>query len=184
MERLLSAAMSSQMSGYRRMSTLLKQKIADRWQFTTGYARDIPKENNGVPLLFFSSGSRGAGNGDMFILWLLLPVIIASFGALHCAAWNFPFRTEVEQNLWRSSALVMVTAPFATCYMDLISHKFAVSFGFSHFVREATIAHGIIWLVIHMISRCYIMVESLVSLRALPPSSFTVIAWTSFLPHL
>lgn len=176
--------MNSQLTGYRRISALLKQKIADRWQFTTGYARDIPKENNGAPILFFSSASRGGDDGDMFILWLFLPVIIASFGALHCAAWNFPFRTVVEQNLWRSSALVMVAAPFATCYMDLISHKFAVSPEYSHVVREATIAHGIVWIVIHMVSRCFVMIESLISLRALPPSSFSVIQWTSFLPHL
>ena len=36
---------------------------------------------------------------------------------------------------------------------------------------------------VYIISRAYIILESFIDLRALPPSAYQTVAWSAFIPH-
>lgn len=39
-------------------------------------------------------------------------------------------------------------------------------------------------LLAYALARCYFLVESLASLRSLPPDAYSTVSWTHFLPHV
>jgi len=105
---------------------------------------------------------------------LILPPLALAFGAIHFAAWNFPFPTIVEQWLWRV-CIVSATASLPLGYsLDLVP-------GITCFAAQSTLESASIG--VYSVSRLVIIVVMVRCLFYLPPDSFTN-TWAANLPHV
>lgn len=106
---------------------------------------------------------------------LLLTVLASTFGALHCAGWNFPFPNYAEKTLWRVS-------PSPPCRL----------FSSSSFSPPFALTPRSGWKTISCFFNLRIPVGNCKRhtprsghlLRQLPQNTFTTISWIRFYPHI
>ncbi|KAJ6449594.1 hypothetical protein C8R45DRAFT_1224398 [Mycena sanguinolenta] len=111
---------------------------------------------------------------------ILLALVGAVFGAIHCAAWNAVFPTPAEMWMWRTFSLVITAMPgFASLLslMAMAGHRLDLVSAIS----LVTLAVGI---PIYIASRVILIILPLTSLRSLPPSAFVDVDWNTYIPHL
>lgn len=114
---------------------------------------------------------------------VLVALCPALFGAIHLASWNIIFLSNVEQWLWRTSALYCCTAGMIFTMLVLLLPN----------VDSGKEMGGLIVVLIflimglglgYVIARLYMIVEVFLSLRALPHSAYEAVRWSSFVPHI
>lgn len=116
------------------------------------------------------------------VLTGLLGVCPTLFGAIHVASWNITLPSDVELWLWRASSIYCLTAGFMSFVMVVLLSDVTIVpslvenifFGLFLFVIPS----------IYVLVRIYMIVEVFLSLRALPPSAFESVQWSSFIPHI
>ncbi|KAG9309338.1 hypothetical protein JVU11DRAFT_10830 [Chiua virens] len=98
----------------------------------------------------------------------------ATFGTLHALAWNYEFPSGPERTVWRVASLALVIPPFI-CGIGAVSLP----------AGSRTLTLWLwIFVVIGGVSRLTLVVLMFMSLRSLPPSSYQVVLWTNYIPHL
>ena len=110
------------------------------------------------------------------------------FGGVHCIAWLSHFPTHSEAIIWRASAVIITGVPVVTSLaMALTLFKpqkpgvyYIIRAIVIHVVRVLVLAG----LVLYLPARAVLLVEACITLRALPPGAFSMVEWTTFLPHL
>lgn len=114
----------------------------------------------------------------------LMSLCPAIFGAIHVASWNIRLVSNVEQWLWRASALYCCTAGlliFLMGYIPYICVRLSwIGEATAEMVSSRTLL-VIIWL--YVLVRLFMIVEAFASLRELPPSAYESVHWSSFIPH-
>jgi len=68
---------------------------------------------------FYAPDTTSSADGEL-LFGIILPVVAATFGALHCIAWNFHFPSDVEQLLWRIGSLTITLIPPASACIAFI----------------------------------------------------------------
>ncbi|KAL2671474.1 hypothetical protein Neosp_014064 [[Neocosmospora] mangrovei] len=101
------------------------------------------------------------------------------FGGIHCAAWNFPFPTPVEQLLWRIASLL--SAGLLPLFYGVLLYDIHVKG--PRLLRLPLPAFKVIFTLGFVLARLYLIVEVFRSLFYLPPSAF-VGTWTAHIPHV
>ena len=114
-------------------------------------------------------------------LWALVLVALI-FGGIHCIGWSFHFPSHAEQLLWRMSSIAITGIPVGITCVLLISQKLDgeddICLGL--FLAFVALLHFILYFV----SRVFLLVLSLTTLRSLSPSALQTVEWTTFLPHI
>ncbi|TFK34894.1 hypothetical protein BDQ12DRAFT_656310 [Crucibulum laeve] len=118
-----------------------------------------------------------AATGILLFL-LLIPL---TFGAIHCAAWFFEFPSYPEQMLWRTSSVAITALPIALLFStSLYGAPFYKDDGFLDVVIPTI---GAICVLGYFFARVIVLILSLITLRALPPSGYLAVKWSNFIPH-
>ncbi|KAJ6449587.1 hypothetical protein C8R45DRAFT_1084219 [Mycena sanguinolenta] len=123
---------------------------------------------------FWSSNDDIVGE-DM----LLLTLVGALFGAIHCAAWNAGFPTPVEMWIWRTSSLVITAMPGLAwlVFAMIVAGRFdTVATVSGEFVIKAS--------PLYIAGRAILVVLPLIGLRSLPPSAFVDVNWSNYILHI
>lgn len=125
------------------------------------------------------------GGGDKIRhrnIMLIFAKVLATllFSSIHLLTWDSDFPTRVESLLWKTAALTATLAPTLGGLFGL---------GESYLHREGTIGEimlpricMLLFFPSFLISRIYLVVESVRSIFYLPPRAF-VATWASNIPH-
>jgi hypothetical protein len=113
------------------------------------------------------------------------------FGAIHCIAWFFDFRSQAERLLWRLSSVAITTVP-ALLGLSLVSLQVAKRYGDSgpDFVQYLLIFcpflfSGATLLLMPLLGLLYVaarfatLVLAFMNLASLPPGAFQAVHWTT-----
>ncbi|KAF8511833.1 hypothetical protein BU17DRAFT_77472 [Hysterangium stoloniferum] len=111
------------------------------------------------------------------------PIVATVFGAIHCIGWFYTFPTHTEAVLWRICSVLVTIIPILFTILYL---------GFGSLTSEEDVFDWIMWVVegllmsipVYILARLGLLVEAVISLRALPPKAYANVEWTSFLPHI
>jgi hypothetical protein len=108
------------------------------------------------------------------------------FGAIHIAGWNLEFPTQIDQQPWRISSVLMTTLmPFCVLRLFLGSlypkGKFSI-WKFSKRVIPVQ-ALALVCGLVYFAARLVILVEIFRTLAYLPPDAF-ISTWASNIPHV
>jgi len=166
--------------------------------FALGYLLGLGKPPKSRPINFFPN-SRTApprGLGISMIIFETLGAI--TFVGIHLVGWDFTLPTNLELLFWRVANLALVG--IMVCYLIFlhVGGLIAAPVGKRLFKKEAHTTLDLLklcpaWFLIltlgpvvalYSVARLYIIVEGLVSLRALPPSAYATVDWTFFIPHV
>ncbi|KAF7369970.1 hypothetical protein MSAN_00626900 [Mycena sanguinolenta] len=112
---------------------------------------------------------------------ILLVLVGAMFGAVHCAAWNAIFPTLAEMWIWRTSSLVIVVIPGLTALFVLMAMSD------SDRLKRVSKAGGttaLLTIPIYIAARLILIILPLAELRSLPASAFVDVNWSTYIPHL
>ncbi|KAG1732851.1 uncharacterized protein EDB91DRAFT_1057885 [Suillus paluster] len=107
-------------------------------------------------------------------------VMGTTFGAIHCAAWLYPFPTYPEQVLWRASAIYIT---FAQWFHLLVYLLFIPKTDKKKTLRLVFIAFfpGI---VSYIAARSILFILMFTTLRSLHADIFKAVSWANLVPHL
>jgi len=111
---------------------------------------------------------------------LLLIVLAAIFGSIHCSGWNFSFPTYPEQNLWRVASLAVTILPISILRIFFIADSIPSPLSFTF--RAASMI-TLISVLVYVSARLILFGLALSLLRHLPPNTFIPMDWTKFYPH-
>ncbi|KAI9765430.1 MAG: hypothetical protein M1840_007388 [Geoglossum simile] len=106
----------------------------------------------------------------------LLPLATLLYGALHVAAWNEYYPSDVERTLWRVSALYLACA--GTAYM------ISVKWYLDGLVGDLLPVLLFLAFIVYVAARVFLVIECFISLRELPVEAYQTPIWTQYLPHL
>ncbi|KAF7775862.1 hypothetical protein Agabi119p4_4255 [Agaricus bisporus var. burnettii] len=117
-----------------------------------------------------------------------LPCLIgASFGLLHVMAWKSG-PTELEQQLWRCSTLVITIEPLLFAVAKRLTSRKKAAFslwaGIGYVLIMLIWFPFIIGLPAYVVARVALFTQALASLRQLPPAAYCDVDWGSFIPHI
>ena len=122
---------------------------------------------------FYGGSLVGDEKGYTFCAGIL---VSGAFGAIHCAAWSFPFPSHEEQILWRVASLVVVCTPVAGCVFVWMLPVV----GRENDVQKITAA----FMFLYILARVVLLVQGFISLRSLPPAAYQMVHWTTVIPHI
>lgn len=102
------------------------------------------------------------------------------YGGIHALAWLAHFDSSTEQLLWRVSACaVMGGFPVSLTLLEAyerLSHKY---YGDTVFYYGAYFV-----LLLYVLARAYLVVESFINLSHLPAGAYDVPQWATYFPHI
>lgn len=104
----------------------------------------------------------------------LLPLV---YGGVHLSAWNFEFPTKIELLLWKISCFgIMATVPVLFLYA-IFRLLLSIDARALEFLSYPVF-------LFYILARCYLVVESFISLRSVPIGVYWTPSWLQMLPHI
>ena len=116
-----------------------------------------------------------------------------AFGAVHIAAWNDYFPSELEAWLWRASSLNIMGSGLVWITINFLGQ---ISKRFDHYWdkvlagQASTLSYVVLGTLCSIcglaygFARIFLVVESVISLRQLPVQAYVIPDWSLLIPHL
>ncbi|KAF7984840.1 hypothetical protein HWV62_10787 [Athelia sp. TMB] len=124
-------------------------------------------------------------NEDAGIADIIALVVAMVFGAVHCIAWSDGFRTPLERQLWRTSAITVVAVPPALAVVlvaaMLVENIFGIS---SEHITIGIVSFYVPLALMYVAARLALIAISFTSLSMLPVAAYQTVQWTTFVPHI
>ncbi|PPQ95758.1 hypothetical protein CVT26_015845 [Gymnopilus dilepis] len=119
-------------------------------------------------------------------------VIGLTFGAIHCAGWNFMFPTHAELMIWRASSSIVIGIPMLMMLISLMVRTLRrrsclpqkPSSAKLSIIPQVIRVLMFILIPAYLLTRLALVIEAFVTLRKLPPGAYEEVAWLSFFPHI
>lgn len=148
----------------------------------SGHRSNMEEGEMSVPM-FYSSPTLSVKDSSKIMA--VASGIGLAFGAIHCAGWHFTFLTRRELIIWRIGSIIIVAIP---CIIFLYSRAW-LQYIQTHSSSATSIFHmmqaiNILACPLYVVARLMLLVEGLLTLRNLPKGAYTVLEWTSRLPHI
>jgi hypothetical protein len=112
------------------------------------------------------------------------------YGCGHLSAWaSSVFPTFTERVFWILAALVLTFVPLFGAMWILWWKAVSSKRTWLYLVRNGDLdvlaaPFFFVLMLAYFLSRCYFLIESLISLRLLPPGAFSTVNWATYLPHI
>ncbi|KAJ9615135.1 hypothetical protein H2200_001209 [Cladophialophora chaetospira] len=142
-----------------------------------------------------SMANRAENFDEIHASWFSLIIqtmVLMAYGGVHLTAWNSHFPTKTEMWLWRSSALLLAgTTPAlvgmaipALGYMIIaaVSSSMGKFLRFWFYVLACLVGPALV--AAYFFARCFLVIESFISLRSVPIGVYSAVPWSSYLPHI
>lgn len=142
--------------------------------------------DNEIPMPFLFEASdiiilTGREKKEIYAGIAFAGLLSVFYGALHVGAWHASFPTVWEETAWRVSAVAGAGAGGIIALIGLLEGYRTRSNDFS--VKNPTDLLLVLAGIISFLGHAYIVVESIVAVRALPPDAYKVPQWTKYVPH-
>ena len=130
---------------------------------------------------------------EALVMGMILWSASVAFGAIHFSAWQDHIPTVVEGWLWRVSALWIAGSGLLWILVNLVARIVPSINNFWEDVvaMKVGLLPRVVLLILcgccglaYAASRLFLVIEALMSLRALPPSAFQTPNWSQVFPHL
>ncbi|KIJ33861.1 hypothetical protein M422DRAFT_182800 [Sphaerobolus stellatus SS14] len=144
-------------------------------ELTRGEEKSVPADRVGIFHIEHQDAEE-IGSIRRFSITMAVGCI---FGGLHLIGWSFNFPSRVEMLAWRISGCVIATMPAWFTPLMVLFHRYENDEIGKVF---AAILHLLFFM--YITGRLFLAVESLISLRQLPPSAFENVDWLSLIPHV
>jgi hypothetical protein len=141
------------------------------------------------------------------VMLTALPVLYAG---IHASSWNGYFPTYQEAIIWRIAVCSIAAISLIILPCDFLMDKAEdlwvypgpesrIPWGVARdhwplrprleykvflFVKVSAVLVGCVLLMIYCFSRCYLVIESFISVRRLPMGAYSTVSWVNFLPHI
>ena len=105
------------------------------------------------------------------------------FGAIHAAAWSFPYPSKSERTLWRVCSLVLIIHPLFLFFVVPIQIQISANNG----RRSNQVLYLISFYIVaplYLMARLILLVQPFVLLRDLSDSVFQQVPWSNYFPHV
>ncbi|KAM7208370.1 hypothetical protein V8F20_001348 [Naviculisporaceae sp. PSN 640] len=126
----------------------------------------------------YALSAKGYHNLSGRTRFVIVVVLFGIFTSIHLAAWNYPFATVAEAQIWRACSImtfVLGLALFiALVYDDEIKESLGVDMSWS--IVSSLLLYGII--------RIAILVVALISFRRAPAGIYDKPTWSAYWPHV
>ena len=98
------------------------------------------------------------------------------FGAIHSVAWYSEFPTAMERSFWIIYSIFILVIPLILFSIHVVAFRMKIE-------ETSSILMGC-FSMNYTISRIFLLLLSLISLRALPPGAYVDFDWASVIPHI
>jgi hypothetical protein len=111
------------------------------------------------------------------------------YGGVHLAAWHTPFKTKIEENLWKISAVSLAASgPLGVCVI-FISRSWKIEREYDMSLSRFLLTCLLMFIlpvagVVYVVARVYLIAESFINLTYLEQSIFVVPNWLQYFPHI
>ena len=123
--------------------------------------------------------------------FLILVVLSLVYGGIHLATWNFAFPSKTEHLLWKIACIdIMATVPIGVLCLAGLDSSISLWKSYRNSIRVAyphqRLFRAIFYVlsVPYALSRFYLVVESLISLRHVPIGVYAAVPWVQAIPHV
>lgn len=102
--------------------------------------------------------------------------VVTVFGAVHCITWHWEFQSDVEQQLWQLSTIILTAIPVALCFIPLLVSEAASKF--------LTTSLYTLTFLTYVAAHLILITLSFTSLRVLPFAAYQTVLLTMLIPHI
>jgi hypothetical protein len=106
------------------------------------------------------------------------------FGAIHFIAWSYMFPSRAELALWRISCIAMIVIPLLLTFICAMATTTPEPKGLLRIIAGASMVLLVLSAWLYIASRIATIIIAFTTLRSLPSEAFTVVDWTTFIPHI
>jgi len=111
----------------------------------------------------------------------LVAAIASAFSGIHCLGWLFTFPSSTERTLWCFSSVSIVAVPITLALSFVPQRILSRKFRDIPWVLAPVLN---LQIGLYILCRFALLILPFLALRSLPPATYHVVHWTSFIPHV